>query len=422
MARLGVSVQRDFDGTDVRLRIVSSSQVGAVPLVSPQSAKPEYGLVVQPRFPWSGIGPMLAEMGWRVAPVPLRLPLLRRSERRVPGWVLSFLILARVQALLERLSRRFEYVEDELRAPKGAVQWGQYAVSKIPQAGFLQIPCRFPDLRDDRHLKGAIRYTLERQIQSLETQREHGAFVHRLIVLADALLSRVRTVPSLRPTARQLTSWLRGPLRNESLADGLQAIEWTVDERGLAGMSDLEGVPWSLSMDGFFESWVETLFQNVVTRTGGELKVGRRRETVSPLAWEPAYLGSQKSLVPDMVLRHGDCTVIVDAKYKRHWEELQRRSWKVQPEELQEQHRHDLLQVLAYANLSDAPTTIACLVYPCTLKTWRSLRERGRLFHRAEVTAQSRQVRLWLTAVPMHAAVSEVATPIAEELRRVMVS
>jgi len=27
---------------------------------------------------------MLAEMGWLVSPTPLRLPLLKRSERRVP--------------------------------------------------------------------------------------------------------------------------------------------------------------------------------------------------------------------------------------------------------------------------------------------------------------------------------------------------
>lgn len=103
---LDVSVKRDYDGTDVRLLIESGSAVGAVPLVSPFTAKPDYGLVVQPRFPWPGIGPMLAEMGWLVSPTPLRLPLLKRSERRVPPWVLSLMVLARLQALLDRLERR----------------------------------------------------------------------------------------------------------------------------------------------------------------------------------------------------------------------------------------------------------------------------------------------------------------------------
>ena len=33
---------------------------------------------------------------------------------------------------------------------------------------------------------------------------------------------------------------------------GLQAIEWTADERGLAGVSDLEGIPWTMPMNEFF--------------------------------------------------------------------------------------------------------------------------------------------------------------------------
>jgi hypothetical protein len=107
MSLLDVRMERDYDGSDVQLRIHSGSAVGAIPLLSPTTARPDYGLVVQPRFPWPGIGPMLAEMGWRISPTPLRLPLLRRSERRVPVWVLSFMILVRLKALLDSLDRRF---------------------------------------------------------------------------------------------------------------------------------------------------------------------------------------------------------------------------------------------------------------------------------------------------------------------------
>ena len=54
------------------------------------------------------------------------------------------------------------------------------------------------------------------------------------------------------------------------------------------------------------------------------MSVGRKRETIHPLNWEPPYIGSQKSLVPDIWLEWDSTTLIVDAKYKRHWEELQR--------------------------------------------------------------------------------------------------
>lgn len=414
---LDVSVRRDYDGGDVRLLIESNSSVGAVPLVSPFTAKPDYGLVVQPRFPWAGIGPMLAEMGWLVSPTPLRLPLLKRSERRVPPWVLSFMVLARLKVLLDRLERRFEFTDQERLAPKGTVLWQQYAIRNLPRGQFLAVPCTFPDLRDDRHLKGAIRFTIERQLQSLETQRQHAAFVHKLIALAESLLFKVRAVPACRPSPRDIEAWLRRPLRSEALLEGLQAIDWTVEERGLAGLSDLEGIPWAMPMELFFEAWVETVLRAVAMRTGGRLRTGRNRETVSPLAWEPPYSGSQRSLVPDLVFELEGCTLIVDAKYKRHWEELQQGRWAAKEDVLREEHRQDLLQILAYANLAESPLAVCCLVYPCSVATWESLRQRRRLFHKAEMLVRSRRILLWLTAVPMCAAADVIARPLVDEIR-----
>jgi hypothetical protein len=414
---LQVSARRDYDGSDVFLLIQSGSAVGAVPLLSPLTAKPDFGLIVQPRFPWSGIGPMLAEMGWLVSPMPLRLPLLRRSERRVPPWVLSFMILARLKALLNQLERRFELIAETRSAPKGTVLWSQYATRELPRGNFLSVPCVFPDLRDDRQLKGAIRFTLEKQLRSLDTLREQGTFIHRLIVVAESLLLKVQSAPSRRPGSREMGNWMRRPLRTDTYVDGLQAIDWTVEDRGLAGLSDLEGVPWTMPMEQFFEAWVETVFRTVALRRGGILKTGRRRETVAPISWDPPFLASQKSLVPDLMLETEDTTFIIDAKYKRHFEELQQRSWHEQEVDLREQHRADLLQVLAYANLAAKERVICCLVYPCTMETWESLRDRGRLFHRAELPYRGRQIQVRLTALPMHAQVERIATPLIEEFR-----
>jgi len=418
MALLDVRIHREYDGNDLHLLIQAGSAVGAIPLLSPTTARPDYGLVVQPRFPWAGIGPMLAEMGWRISPTPLQLPLLRRSERRVPVWVLSFMILARLKLLLDSLDRRFELTTEIRQAPRGTVHWAEYATRGLSCAKFLSIPCSFSDLRDDGLLKGAVRHTVERQLRTLETQKEHGAFVHRLIEFGQQLLRRVQTVPAYIPSSTMLTGWLQRPMRSEPFINGLQAIEWTIDERGLAGLSDLEGIPWTMPMDQFFESWIETVFRVVAQRTGGQIRVGRKRETVHALAWEPPYLGSQKSLVPDIWLEWEFATLIVDAKYKRHWEELQQRSWMNIEEGLREQHRNDLLQALAYANLARTPTVIACLAYPCSPQNWDSLRERGRLVHRANVTTGARVIHLWLTAVPMATNIESIATAFTDEFRK----
>jgi 5-methylcytosine-specific restriction endonuclease McrBC regulatory subunit McrC len=171
-------------------------------------------------------------------------------------------------------------------------------------------------------------------------------------------------------------------------------------------------------MDRFFEVWVETVLRVVAQRTGAQMKVGRNRETTHPINWNPSYLGSQKSLAPDIWLEWDSATLIIDAKYKRHWEELQQHSWWRVAEEIQEQHRNDLLQVLAYANLARTSNVIVCLVYPCSAENWTSLRERGRLIYRAELAVGSRAVHIWLTAVPMATAVEQIAVPLADSVRK----
>jgi 5-methylcytosine-specific restriction endonuclease McrBC regulatory subunit McrC len=330
------------------------------------------------------------------------------------------MILVRVAALLDSLNRKFEMVKMNLQSPRGKVDWGEYARRSLPNANFLSLPCGFPDLQQDRFLQGAIRYTLEQQIQSLHSQRQHGAFIHRLIEFAQSLLQRVLSVPVHIPTKLNLQTWMQRPMRSDKFLDGLQAIEWTVEERGLAGLSDLQGLPWRMPMDQFFEAWVETIFTAVARKTGAQLKTGRQRQTTHPIDWQPSYLGSQKSLVPDILLEWDSTTLIVDAKYKRHWEELNQHSWSKVEDQLRENHRTDLFQVLAYANLAKTQSVIACMAYPCSHQTWKALEQSGRLIHKATIAIGTRAVHLWLTAVPMLADTESIASLFSDSVRSVL--
>jgi len=197
-------------------------------------------------------------------------------------------------------------------------------------------------------------------------------------------------------------------------------VEWTVEERGLAGLSDLQGLPWSMSMEQFFEAWIETIMSQVVRRIGGTMRSGRKHETLVPLNWDPPYLGSQKSLIPDLVIERDDTTVIVDAKYKEHWEEMQQRHWADLEEELRERHRADLLQVLAYSTVARNPKVLVCLAYPCNEERWLSLRARNRLVYRASLPVTERRVDLVLVAFPLSTRiVAEAVNLMVEEIRRV---
>ena len=153
----------------------------------------------------------------------------------------------------------------------------------MSRSRFLNVPCRFPNLQDDRELKAAIRFTLEKQLGSLLTQRTAGLFIFKLIELCEVLLQSVRDVAPQEPAPATRYAWLRSRLTSDSFREGIQAIEWTAQDRGLAGLSDLEGLPWSMSMDEFFESWAETVLAGVAQKIGGVLRTGRQRQTVTPL-------------------------------------------------------------------------------------------------------------------------------------------
>ena len=387
----------------------TSTRIGALPLLSPVSGRVDFGLVIEPRFQWSSVGEMLAGMGFRVVPKLLPFPDLPQSERRVPPWVLSSIVLERIERLLHSMQRRFIVVEENRVGPQGAVLWDTYITSRFPLGHALDVPCRFPDLRADEELRSAANWVIRRHRDALLGQTAAGIVVHQLLVKCDELLARLRgSVP------RMPSSQLRGKLQRQSLStrvfqEGLQAIEWTAEERGLAGMSDLSGLSWRMDMEVFFEAWVEAIADGAARRLGARLTSGRRDQTRVPLDWMPPSLGSQRSLVPDIVLQREDVVIVVDAKYKRHAGDIERFGWQGVDTSIREQHRKDVLQALAYSTLFDAPRVVACLAYPASVQTWKSLNERGRVFSRARVRTGGRRVELALLAVPLSGRSEEIS-------------
>ena len=150
---VGVEMRTHFDGSRVDFDCTSANRIGAVPLLSPSSGKFDFGLIVRPRFGWSGLGTVMNATGWRVVPSPLGGPLLPRSDRKIPPWLLSSIVLFRLKRLLDSLERKFDLVRESRSAPRGSVDWTVYANRQISRGLFLEVPCQFPNLCDDRRLR-----------------------------------------------------------------------------------------------------------------------------------------------------------------------------------------------------------------------------------------------------------------------------
>ena len=400
-----------------KLVVSTGGTVGAIPLLSPLTARVDYGMIIRPRFGWSSIGDVLWQTGLRTVPDILPLPPLPSSERRVPPWVLSAVVINRLEALLQSLDRSFVMVEADRRRPRGRVDWPRYARTRVGRGQPHVLPCRFQDLLPDEPLLRAISFTLRHHQALLRSQHAGGQVVHYLLRRCEAALRLLGPIEPQAPTERTRFQWRSRPLAREIFSAGLEAIDWTLDERGLAGLEDLGGLPWRLSMDQFFETWIEMVGEHLGRLAGLSITTGRGEQTRTPLHWVPEWLGSQRSLLPDVILQGVGVAIVLDAKYKRHLDAFSLQEWSQSPEHLRESHRHDLLQVLAYSSLLDCPRVVACLVYPCLASTYEFLRRSGATFARARLRAGSRSVDLALAAAPLHEPAESIARSLFSLIR-----
>jgi hypothetical protein len=206
----------------------------------------------------------------------------------------------------------------------------------------------------------------------------------------------------LFPARRELESSAikRDIMVNTAMSNGLQALGWLVDERGLGGGRELVGLAWALKLDRLWELYVASYVSSLARTVGGQVYLGHKGQTIFPLQWNDASLRSLGHLTPDVVLRRHDEIRIFDAKYKAHFAELDEAGWLRMSTEVQDSHRADMHQVLAYAALFDAPKVTAVLIYPLRPSTFAALKLRRRDVARAQLLHGGRRLRLELQGLP----------------------
>jgi hypothetical protein len=405
LTKLDISHVIRSSDAGVDLVLCPGGRAGAIPLLSAQTGHVASGFLVEPRFGWSGVGQVLVATGWAGAPEILDFPMVPGSGREVPPWVLAGPVLHRLAQLLRTLHRGYRIEERVMQKPRGQIVWSRYVSESLARGRWAHLPCRFPDLSTDPVLRRIVRWALQRVRQDVATVGGTDPIAQLLVAAADILLEQVRDVLPLTPSRSQLDHLAAGDrLTQESLRRGLEALAWIVDERGLGGGREMDGLAWVAPLDELWERYVEAEFRRRASLEGGIVRVGRSRETVVPLSWTDPIHRSMGHLLPDMVIHYRTRVDVVDAKYKAHLAELDEHGWRTFTDDAREAHRADVHQVLAYASLFDAPEVRAILVYPLSEGTWRALKDRGRDVSVAEIFAGHRRVQLELRGLPFGAA------------------
>jgi McrBC 5-methylcytosine restriction system component len=401
LASMDVKAELSAVGGETKIRLLPGGRAGAVPLRSAQTHQVKAGLVVRPRFGWSGVGSVMQQTGWAASPQFLDVPLVPGSARDVPPWVLAGPVLARLADLLRSLVPGYEIRRDTLTRPRGRILWSDYVRRSLSTGKWHHLPCQFPDLAKDRVLRSAIRWTLERTRLSLLGAGERDPIAtslgHELALLLQGLQDVIAKEPRTGDLERRFGQRMS---HTAQLRLGLQAIGWIVDERGLGGGREMDGLAWQLPLDVLWESHVEAVVRAEEALRGGDVRCGRLHQTVIPLDWSDPSYRSLGHLVPDIVVRRGNAIQVIDAKYKAHFAELDENAWYEFAIDARESHRADIHQVLAYASLFDASEITATLVYPLRVDTWTKLQARGRDSVVAEIFHGGRTIRLKLRGLP----------------------
>lgn len=384
----------------VRLELRPTLKAGAVPLKSAVTGKVAGGVVIGPRFGWSGIGNVLSVTGWGSGPEFLPFSLVPGSGREVPPWVVAGPVLSRLRELLHHLRRGYVERNEVRTSPRGQIQWSQYLAKQMPAGVWHHLPCRFTELNSDTRLRQIIKWTLERIGRDVGIAAGNDAIAIMLLHELGHLLETLSDVHPLRPERHDFDARSSSSsFMSAYLQKGLQAIGWIADERGLGGGQNSDGLSWSLSLAQLWERYVEFLVVKDAALSGGSVRVGRLGETVIPLAWNDPTHRALGHLVPDFVIYRGDSVEIVDAKYKSHFADLDVNRWSELAEETQGAMRADLHQILAYAAAAGLGDSVkASLVYPVRKSVYEELAARGRTESHAYIPVGNRAITVAIKA------------------------
>ena len=178
------------------------------------------------------------------------------SAHDVPTWLIAGPVVKRLEVLAARRRRTFVSQRETRSAPRGRVDWVTWSTRHAPIGRWMALPCESSDLQDDPNLMAAMRWTLARVSDDLRP--------HASSTAGRNLLDRVRRLqqdigdgPRRRPTAE-----LSGG-RERFVIDGIEAMQWIANKRGLGGPGGLDGLPWDLEVADVWEAWVRSFVDSL---------------------------------------------------------------------------------------------------------------------------------------------------------------
>ncbi len=375
-------------GTDqhAALRFRTSRYIGAVPLRAPDTGKQIGDFVVSPRFVsrdrFEDYIEILDLLGSNISPeVVPSIPLVSGRNFRPPFYLEAIKFVASLENVVRQQWRKFDSVERAKREPMGQVNWRKYLTYQSDPVRNMRFPVRANVLSELHHEYAQLRYVFDvcdQELSSAATPtRVKNAFHNRLAHLRNKLYFHKPKLAEVIPIRASDT-----PAVKECKEQANRILQKTLDQ----------GTAWRVDFNDVFEKFVQHIFREMSRLVGARLFVNPRIQSRSKryFAWE------LRELEPDAIFQTESFGAFIDAKYKSHMFNRFESS-----DQLKEDFRRDLHQVLAYSSFANDGYKLGVLCYPSnTFET--KLTEFRNLYN-------SSQNQLLIVGIPLNCGVVDEA-------------
>ena len=386
--RTGISIEYDRAGT---ITFRSGNKVGFIGYTN--EAGESCSIVVEPKIPDSAVGMLCATLGLQANKAFEFQDRQTNSSERPCSWLAAFFI-RELEHFLTNIRPRGEEREEELHGRiKGRMLMSQYVKRNYIQRR-IQVPCRFLDWTMDNLPNQILKSTLKRCLSILRNQP--ASDFSSSIGQGMSAMKSLSSISEIRVGLQHFTQvkpMISGPFRPYAqILDLAWMVASNLDMFDLYGEdmqsspllsvqkpSENSGLQWDLiDMPDLFERYLRHVTHGQKRSLG--LSVEHSSEK---------WLFKNRTIEPDCVVEGTTATVVLDAKYKRMFEDVNV-SWQssregavlrmVEWSKFTEGQDHDSLhvlssntrkpnlgdqyQVVAYATHRDIRTSHAGLVYP----------------------------------------------------------
>lgn len=341
---LGITASINQNNYKFSLVLSTSNNIGVAPIYSPSTGKPVFDIIISGRYNGE-VGELMSLLGDSIQPeYSDTLLLTSKTSQKPPLYLESCRFIDKYIEAQRYKWQKFTSDIKTQKAANGGTFWDKYALSTAcnPLA-FNVFVNRCNTLTTNHNEWNKLNYVLVLAINILSSKQ---APIRVKFSYAEKIKLLKRNLEELKT---QETNRLSIKASDPAVIKDLKLIgNILLDEE------TNQSLAWRMDYALFFERFVQYLFNDVSKKKNGTAFCNKHYSIYGDKPkWALSYLE------PDIVVQKDDVQFIIDAKYKSHV-----LNWREYSDDLKEEFRHDLHQVLAYSSFSRQENKHVILAYP----------------------------------------------------------